>query len=136
MLVLACFNIEDLASDDEKIWKTSLENYVEWLQRVFLHSPKSPVILIGTHLDTNDKGFFLNLFARPQPVLQKVSQRLRSRLESLPFFDVLILPESTPYDTPNTKICFIPVNNTLDLRGVRAWRFLTDDRRTAKSIRL
>jgi len=99
---LPALTLKTLASDDEKIWKTSLENYVVWLQRVFLRSPKSPVIVIGTHLDAYEKDdFFLNLFFRPQSVLQKVSQRLRSRLESLPFFTALILPDSTLYDTPD-----------------------------------
>lgn len=45
-LYILCFSLETFHQDEK-----SLQNMTEWLQSIQLRAPKSPVIIVGTHLD-------------------------------------------------------------------------------------
>ena len=102
-LYILCFSLETFNTGDSK----SLQNMVEWLQSIELRAPRSPIIIVGTHLDKVSEN---HASAIRDALHQKFVTGGKNRVEQIPdVIDVMVV--SCVYD----KQWFSKLNKKMDL---------------------
>ncbi|KAI6659058.1 hypothetical protein LOD99_14734 [Oopsacas minuta] len=99
-LYILCFSLETFTEDAK-----SMQTMTEWLQSIELRAPRSPVIIVGTHLDKVSENVALVI---KETLQEKFVTEGASRIEQLPHvIDVMLvccIPEKSFFSKLNKKM--------------------------------